>query len=169
MDMMTIDRFTGQFDFLSNFYPSTVEYMGLEFPTAEHAFQARKCWPLDKDHVEAIRKASTPSKAKMLGRRATLDPQWEEIKVSVMAEIVYLKFTQNPELGTRLMQTDFAQLIEGNTWGDRFWGCTDDPYSRGTYWDGKNVLGTILMTVRAAIQLDNLHSANKQYSEDSML
>ena len=37
-----IDKFDGEFSFLSNFHPSWIEYEGLRFPTVEHAFQAYK-------------------------------------------------------------------------------------------------------------------------------
>ncbi len=52
------------------------------------------------------------------------------------------KFTQNPDLLSKLLATGDAELIEGNTWGDRVWGV--DLY-RGA---GENHLGKILMRIR---------------------
>ncbi len=39
---MKINSFTGEHGFLSNFHPSLMEWEGISYPTAEHAFQAAK-------------------------------------------------------------------------------------------------------------------------------
>ena len=57
-----------------------------------------------------------------------------------MKEIVTAKFEQNELLRQRLKETGTAYLIEGNTWGDTFWGKVDSK--------GENHLGLILMDVR---------------------
>jgi predicted NAD-dependent protein-ADP-ribosyltransferase YbiA (DUF1768 family) len=53
---------------------------------------------------------------------------------------VYAKFVCNPRLQRMLLDTSDAELVEGNWWGDRFWGTF-----RGA---GRNHLGKILMRVR---------------------
>jgi predicted NAD-dependent protein-ADP-ribosyltransferase YbiA (DUF1768 family) len=40
-------------------------------------------------------------------------------------------------------------LFEGNTWGNRTWGCVQV----NGKWAGKNQLGKLLMQVRAALQI----------------
>jgi predicted NAD-dependent protein-ADP-ribosyltransferase YbiA (DUF1768 family) len=40
--IIMIDRFDGEFAFLSNFAPCEVEFEGIIFPTVENAFQAAK-------------------------------------------------------------------------------------------------------------------------------
>lgn len=135
---MSIDRFTGEFGFLSNFSPHSVELDGMLFPTAEHAFQAMKTVdPLERLGVQAT---MTPGQAKRAGRRVTLREDWEEIKVEVMHRVVAAKFMQHPELADRLVDTQGRELVEGNTWGDRTWGVCDGV--------GENLLGRILMDVR---------------------
>ena len=52
---------------------------------------------------------------------------------------------QHPELAEALLRTDDCELIEGNTWGDRYWG-TVDGY-------GENQLGQILMDIRKKLQM----------------
>src|SRR4051812_21328901 len=37
-----IAEFQGEYRFLSNFWPATVEFEGIRYPTAEHAYQAAK-------------------------------------------------------------------------------------------------------------------------------
>lgn len=66
---------------------------------------------------------------------------WEAVKDSVMYEICKAKFSQNPDLADQLVATKDAELIEGNTWGDRIWGVCDGV--------GENRLGKILMRIRA--------------------
>ena len=40
--MAKIDSFSGEYDFLSNFYSQEITYDGIKYPTNEHAFQAAK-------------------------------------------------------------------------------------------------------------------------------
>jgi hypothetical protein len=68
---------------------------------------------------------------------------WDLVKVKVMEAIVRAKF-EDPELATRLLATGDAELEEGNSWGDRFWGTVNGK--------GHNHLGKILMMVRAEIK-----------------
>jgi len=134
-----IDSFRGEHKFLSNFYPAKVVYEGIEYPSSEHAFQAAKT--SDPQWKVAIRDASTPSKAKRLGRNVPLRPDWEDIKLRVMKDIIRAKFTQNADLRIMLvLGTRNTELIEGNTWGDKFWGVCDG--------EGENHHGRILMEIR---------------------
>ena len=76
--METINKFSGEYDFLSNFYQSNVLYEGITYTTNEHAFQAAKSFDLT-DRVNIAAK-ETPGKAKYAGRRVKLRPDWEEVK-----------------------------------------------------------------------------------------
>jgi ribA/ribD-fused uncharacterized protein len=133
---MPIECFDGEYRFLSNFHPAPV----FGYPTAEHAYQAGKT--LDPAEQLKIRDAPTATAAKRLGRTVTLRPEWndEKFRVNAMYTIVREKFFSHPELGQQLLATGDEELIEGNWWGDQFWGV-----SRGA---GKNWLGKILMRVR---------------------
>lgn len=139
--MKTIDKFDGEFDFLSNFYASKVHYDGMEFSSVEHAYQAAKT--VDKDGRIKIRNAKNAAAAKKLGQKVTLRKDWDNIKLDVMLDLLRQKFAI-PELGKLLLQTGDAELIEGNTWGDVFWGVC-----RGI---GKNHLGKTLMRVRKEME-----------------
>lgn len=44
-----------------------------------------------------------PDQSKEAGRRVQLRPDWEEVKVGIMEEIVRAKFTQHPELASKLL------------------------------------------------------------------
>lgn len=139
---MIISTFSGQFRFLSNFYSAPIAFKGLVYLTSEHLYQTVKT----KD-IELRRKISlldTPGKAKRMGQQITIRNDWEEKKVSFMGKIVLMKFTQNPDLAKKLIDTDFAYLEEGNTWNDTFWGVCNGK--------GENHLGVILMEVRKTLR-----------------
>lgn len=134
-----IDSFTGDYEFLSNFHickrPLILHYT--RFATAEHYYQAMKS--ADRDHFELIRTAPTPGDAKRLGRAAPLRHDWEYIKDYVMLCGLRCKFS-DPALMGRLKATDPHILIEGNTWGDEYWGVCKG--------NGLNKLGEMLMLIR---------------------
>jgi ribA/ribD-fused uncharacterized protein len=150
--MDKILKFRGKFAFLSNFYPCKVEYEGLIYPSVENAFQAAKTAPFRRKVFTKV----SPKEAKKLGRRVPILGDWEGRKLRVMKELVRKKFTSNGELKEKLLETGNALLIEGNTWGDEFWGVNlrkPDPNSPWGY-KGENWLGKILMEVREELKAE---------------
>ena len=139
-----INEFRGDYAFLSNFYPAPVSYMGQTYANNEAAFQAQKTLSAREQRKFCIFRMHNPSDAKKLGRDLTLRPDWEKVKVRLMYEICMCKFMQNPELRDKLLATGESTLIEGNNWGDYFWGKVNNC--------GENQLGIILMDVRAKLQ-----------------
>lgn len=140
-----IGEFTGEYDFLSNFYPASFVYNNILWPNSEAAYQAMKS--LDPTvHLE-FAKYTSPGQAKRAGRTIELRPNWDNVKRDIMLDIVYLKFKQNPELQERLLATKRAHLEEGNTWKDTYWGVCP-PYLG----KGENHLGKILMEVRMMLR-----------------
>jgi len=133
-----IDSFQGDYRFLSNFWPAEVIFDGIAYPTAEHAYQSAKT--LDRAQRQRIAALPTPADAKREGRALKQRDDWETVKFDVMERVVREKFTRHPELRDKLLATDNAELIEGNTWGDRVWGVYQG--------EGENRLGKILMKVR---------------------
>lgn len=89
-----IDKFEGDFAFLSNFFYSPITIEGKRYLTVENYFQAMKA--ANPDDAEEIRLASTPSKSKRLGRHCVIRKDWEDIKEDVMYKGVKAKFIQNP-------------------------------------------------------------------------
>ena len=149
--MKTINEFRKDYAFLSNFYECTVLYEGLCYRNAEAAFQAAKNIATDEDINEYLAKYEidrsnmseeffhsirmvltnqkrfpyaklTVSEAKKNGRHCKLRSDWENSKIRIMEEIIWNKFSLNEDLKQKLLETDGCNLIEGNTWNDRFWG-----------------------------------------------
>lgn len=139
-----IDSFRGTYAFLSNFHPATVEFEGLVYPSVEHAFQAAKS--LDPAQRRMVQAARTAKDAKRMGRALTLRSDWEDVKVGVMCTCVASKFSLDPTLAQALIRTAPHSLVEGNTWGDTFWGKVDGI--------GRNMLGRILMGAREQLILE---------------
>jgi ribA/ribD-fused uncharacterized protein len=139
---VTISRFVGEHRFLSNFYPVAVELDGNSYASVEHAYQAAKT--LDPDLRKHIRMAESAHEAKAMGRVVKLRDDWEEIKLVVMTDLVTQKFTRHRWLRKWLLDTGEHELIEGNTWGDTFWGVCGG--------HGENRLGRILMNVRSSLK-----------------
>ena len=132
--------FNGEYDWLSNFYPCSIDFKGLVYPNAEAAFQAQKVDILmssrpeefsikDKEFFTTL----TGREAKPLGMgkrdkkfRMTEEELkvWNPIALSTMEEVVRAKYTQNDNLKEKLLATQELGLIEGNNWGDNFYGIT---------------------------------------------
>ena len=137
-----INSFRHKYFFLSNFYNAPVSYLGNSYLNNEAAFQAQKtCKPEERIQFSCL----NPSEAKRLGRHIKLRPDWEDVKSDCMYEICFAKFTQNKEIGNKLIATGNELLEEGNTWGDKEWGTVDGV--------GNNKLGKILMRVRSEIAI----------------
>ncbi len=128
----------------SNFSAHGIELKGVWWPTSEHYFQAQKF--AGTDHEEAVRRAKTPKQAAEMGRdRARpLRPDWEQVKDDIMREAVRQKFLKHKDIQQILLGTGDEELIEATS-NDYYWGC-------GTNGTGKNMLGKILMEVRAEIR-----------------
>lgn len=137
--MRAIIAFKGDYAWLSNFHFSPV----YNYKSVEHAYQASKT--LDMDYRLRIALADTAGEAKRLGKYAPLRAGWNEMKLDMMYELVREKF-KNPELRKKLLETGNTILLEGNWWGNRFWGVDQNTLA------GENHLGKIIMRVRQEIR-----------------
>ena len=160
--MNKIEQFTKKDGtwFLSNMYPTNIEFDGLTYQTAEACFQAQKFKPEERiaftnlDAGDDKRDDALGRIAKKLGGKKGLrcltqteQAIWNSKRIPVMEEIVRQKFIQNPELKEKLLATGNAELVEGrNFMTDYFWG---KKLSTG---EGENHLGIILMKVREELK-----------------
>ncbi len=141
-----IARFENQYAFLSNFYESPMTVDGITYPTVEHFFQAQKT--LNIQERSAIAAASTPGRAKRMGRNVSLRPDWENVKEEIMRIGLEKKFSK-PILKAKLLATDNEILVEGNWWHDNYWGSCNCAQCGNR---GKNTLGNMLMTLREKLR-----------------
>lgn len=150
----TIDRFIDEYEFLSNYYQGKVKFRGITFTTAEHAYQCQKIPERLWARINAIKLARN---AKRTVKSLLVDPNrgfpwdqsaWDAKKVDIMREVLKAKFS-HPMLWDMLRDTAPAELIEGNTWKDKFWGVPIDHHGFRTG-TGQNWLGRLLMEIRDA-------------------
>mgnify|MGYP003136930730 CR=1 FL=1 len=139
--MLAVHQFKGPFRFLSNFVAAPINYEGQVYPTVEHAYQAAKTTNLHERF--RVYQALTPGAAKRVGRHVTMRQNWHTIKNDVMLDLLRQKFSQ-PMYKRLLLDTGSAELTEGNTWGDTYWGVCEGK--------GMNKLGLLLMQVRKELR-----------------
>lgn len=119
----------------------------MEYLSSEAAFQAYKC--KDIENRQQFTKVSA-EESKRLGRKVELRSDWDRVKLDVMRRVVRAKFEQHPNLTQYLLDTGDADLIEGNTWHDVYWGVD---LKTG---EGENHLGKILMALRQESKTNGL-------------
>lgn len=144
----------------SNLYRRPIIFEGIEFPTAEHAYQAGKA---RKSAVrEWILSAPSPSLVAMAAHGLyTWDivPNWSKIKFDRMRSVLRAKYTQHVDLKELLLSTGDARLVEScrtDNSVNRTWGEVNGK--------GKNMLGVILMEIRSELRaLEESRNRSKEY------
>lgn len=147
-DAKSIKGFAGDNRWLSNFWPCTVFFEGMRFLSSEAAYQAAKTRDMEERTRFQVMGAGTSKKE---GRKLVVRDDWDDVKLQIMYDIVLDKFSRNPDLMRKLIETGDKHLEETNWWGDTYWGVC-----KGV---GTNHLGRILMEVREfltkATNIDN--------------
>jgi ribA/ribD-fused uncharacterized protein len=136
-----IISFDGEERFLSNFWPVKVSLDGLEYNSVEAAYQAAKTLNM---HQRMPFQTMTPSESKKAGRLLVIRPDWDEVKEQVMYSLLVQKFMPDTDLAEKLLATGYVPLVEGNTWGDIYWGVCNG--------QGLNRLGNLLADVRTSLR-----------------
>lgn len=141
-----ITCFGGEYRFLSNF-TRVDSYLDDEpsifYPSVENAYQAAKFPPEQRIPFRTCPASEAKQRGRGLG-----GPEWRQRSLPLMYNLVYRKFKNNSALRRELLATGSAYLIEGNYWGDTFWG------QDNATWYGHNYLGRILMAVRHRLLLE---------------
>lgn len=154
-----VKEFRGEYSFLSNHYQALFEWRGSQWFCVEQAFQyAKTFYPEShydkqkcKDLAMRLRDTGNGATAKKYGRQIPIDvEEWDKNKVQVMREIVHAKFKTGEGLAGQLINTGAMMLVEGNDWGDTFWGRCNGK--------GFNTLGVILMEERGVWSRGNLNT-----------
>lgn len=131
----------------SNLFRRQLVFEERTFPTAEHAYQYGK--PIKQSVKDWLMAAPSPSLLAMAAHglyRWDITPDWSEIKVVRMRQVLLAKFSQHDDLRSLLLGTRDARLVEvarTDSAVNRFWGEVDGK--------GQNMLGRLLMEVRAEL------------------
>ncbi|MDB5159816.1 MAG: Swarming motility protein YbiA [Candidatus Saccharibacteria bacterium] len=159
-----IEQFRGEHFFLSNMKPlkyTILTNQNTYALTSEHAYQAAKF--TDTATHQQVAHMTVQKRAleeeydgiaaknfahELIEAGEPLRVGWgNPMKLAVMEEVVRRKFIANPDLLDMLIATGDELLVEGNDWGDHFWGV--DPIGSD---NGENHLGLILMHVREKLR-----------------
>lgn len=140
-----ITEFRGKWTKLSNYSIVSIWYKDHMYPSVEHAYQAAKS--TDPVIQQMVRNLATPNLAKKMGKEIQDNPliyhfrqDFHNVKIGIMYDLLVEKFKQEPER-TLLLSSGTEKLVEGNWWGDKFWG-------QCPVGDGENHLGKLLMQIR---------------------
>lgn len=136
-----------EFYVLSNFSAFALEWEGRLFSTSEAAYHWEKFpgasqWSLRY----SILNARSAHAAFQIAQdfKDQRRPDWNDVKVRIMREILRAKVRQHPYVLQKLMQTGNRELIE-DSWRDSEWGW-------GPNKDGKNLLGKLWMEIREELR-----------------
>lgn len=119
---------------------------GIRCKTSEHLYQALK-FPNHPEIQAEILAEKSPVAAKMVAKRCRhlIRPDWDEIKLPVMAYCLRAKLQCNFErFGDLLRSTGDADIVEISSKRDTFWGCVP----QGDLLVGHNHLGIQLTNLR---------------------
>ena len=128
---------------LSNYYECEVFYDGRLYSSSEAAYQSMKTTDtVIRDKFIGL----TPDESKQLGRSLIIRPDWNDVKIQLMYDIIYAKFTQNKECRDYLINLDYDLIVEDTTgWHDNIWGICTCSKCQGK---GTNYLGRLLSKLK---------------------
>lgn len=131
------------FDIFSSF---KVEWNGYLFASVEEAYQAASFMGSDEELVEKIKKSHSADEAQRIAyaNRDKRREDWDDVKISIMEELLRLKIEQNPYVKKKLLQTGDYMIVEDSP-KDDFWGW-------GPNRDGQNNLGKLWMKLREELK-----------------
>lgn len=134
--------FSSPFDPLNNWSAHAVVAYDKTFHTLEHAYHYRKFNDKNPEVAQEILQSPSPWAAMKIARQYSgeIRPDWDDVKVDIMEELVRMKLDQNEDVQMILEKTGKRRIVENSPWDD-FWGC-------GPKGDGVNMMGKIWMKVR---------------------
>lgn len=128
----------------SNFSSFKLMWKGVDYMTSEHAYHAERFADEKmKEEIRNMRSAHEAYKYAQENKHLQVE-NWNEIKLSVMKDILREKVKQHAYVNKKLLDSGDRELVE-DSWCDSFWGW-------GPNKDGENHLGKLWMEVRNEIR-----------------
>ena len=129
-----------------NFSSFKVEWNGYLFASVEEAYQAASFMGSDEELVEKIKKSHSADEAQRIAyaNRDKRREDWDDVKISIMEELLRLKIEQNPYVKKKLLQIGDYMIVEDSP-KDDFWGW-------GPNRNGQNNLGKLWMKLREELK-----------------
>lgn len=103
-----------------NFSSFKVEWNGYLFASVEEAYQAASFMGSDEELVEKIKKSHSADEAQRIAyaNRDKRREDWDDVKISIMEELLRLKIEQNPYVKKKLLQTEDHMIVEDSSKDD---------------------------------------------------
>lgn len=143
---------------LSQWMPCSFMEGGIKYSSAEQYMMAGKAKLFDDQEVlQQIIKTHDPKSVKALGRKVKNfdDKVWKSKCFDIVVQGNLLKFSQNKDLSAFLISTGDEILVEASPY-DRIWGIgmgKENQFAQvPEKWQGQNLLGFALMSVRERIK-----------------
>lgn len=142
---------------LSNFSAFAIWWKGKRFDTSEAVYHYEKFLTYETANITALEiirnsiwDAPSAHEAYKIAfhNREFRRPDWDEVKVDIMREILWAKVGQHEYVRRKLLATGDRELVE-DSWRDDFWGW-------GPNKDGQNQLGKLWMEIREQIKINEL-------------
>lgn len=132
----------GRFGFLSNMYHHPFEHEGFLYTCSEVLYQYLKVSD-DRHLQDCIRTSNNGFTAKRIASTSKTVYS-DEHRIHCMQIALKAKFASR-EMQDKLLATSDIELVEYNTWNDKFWGVCKG--------EGLNTLGNMLMRLRTEIYI----------------
>lgn len=161
MKQKIINFFRGdaEYDFLGNWYPAEFIYAGRKYVSTEQYLMEQKASLFrDQEARDEIMRLTDFDEIKAMGRKVrNYDEElWSAVRFQVIRRGIRAKFQQNRDQLSKFMETAPAVLAE-TTEKDKLWGIgismDDERKTDVSKWEGQNLLGDVLMTVRRDLGL----------------
>lgn len=143
---------------LSQWYQAPFEMNNVKYKCTEQYMMCEKARLFkDEEAYNKILQAYHPNQMKLIGRRIRNfdNTIWNEHKVQIVKIANLAKFSQNQKLKRYLINTKNKILVK-NVLHDSIWGIglskNSELKNNPLNWNGKNLLGFILMDVREILQ-----------------
>ena len=140
---------------LSNFYPCPLIIDNMQYDHVEQFYQMQKAYFAGRpDIARKIHCAVSPIECKVLGDSLTVkNDDWLPEAKRAMQKACEVKFNQFDVPKKFLLDTKDKVIAEATT--DKTWGTglrLNDPKIADNKWEGGNLMGQILMTIRDSIR-----------------
>lgn len=131
-----------EFYCLDNFSSFKVEWDGYLYASLEEAYQTAKFLKSAPEIAEEIKKSHSAHEAQKIGfaNKDKVRSDWQEVKLTIMEELLRKKLQQKPYVKQKLLQTKDYIIVEDSP-KDNFWGWGKDR-------TGENHLGKLWMKLR---------------------
>ena len=131
-----------EFYCLDNFSSFKVEWDGYLYASLEEAYQTAKFLKSAPEIAEEIKKSHSAHEAQKIAfaNKDKVRSDWQEVKLTIMEELLRKKLQQNPYVKQKLLQTKDYIIVEDSP-KDNFWGWGKDR-------TGGNHLGKLWMKLR---------------------